>query len=242
MIPKIIHYSWLSGEEMPELYKNCIETWKKYLPDYEIKIWDGNNEEIINIPFVKRCIERRNWAFASDYIRAYALYNYGGIYMDADVEVYKSFNNLLNFEYVCGLEWFRKKRNAFEYGFETAILMFEKQHPIIKEWLDLYNNYYINSKEIYIAPLVFRQAISKHKTYIDIISSAKFNSGIKVNYSEDNAFYVFDKEFFSPIDYNTKTSIRNANTYTCHHMISGWVSEKNKDYEVDLINGKVIMS
>ncbi len=93
MIPKIIHYCWLSSEPYPEKIQNCIDSWKKILPDYEIKLWNMNNFDINSIDFVKEACSVKKWAFASDYIRLYALYNYGGIYLDSDVLIKKIWIN-----------------------------------------------------------------------------------------------------------------------------------------------------
>ena len=90
MIPKIIHYCWLSNDPMPAELKRCIKSWKRKLPDYKIKKWDTHNFDIYSIPFVAEACKMRKWAFACDYIRVYALYTEGGIYMDSDVFVRNS--------------------------------------------------------------------------------------------------------------------------------------------------------
>ena len=94
-IPKIIHYCWLSGTPFPDLENRCIESWKKYLPDYELILWDKERIKEIHSSWIDSAIAQKKWAFAADYVRLYALYNYGGIYLDCDVEVLKSFDELL---------------------------------------------------------------------------------------------------------------------------------------------------
>ena len=89
MIPKIIHYCWLSGEPYPEKIQNCIASWKERLPDYKIKLWDMNSFDVNSIDFVREAVSVKKWAFAADYIRLYALYREGGIYLDSDVLVKK---------------------------------------------------------------------------------------------------------------------------------------------------------
>ena len=93
MIPKKIHYIWLSNDPLPKLPQLCIESWKRHCPDYEIIHWDmAKCEQIIkNVPFVREAVELRKWAFASDYIRLYAISTEGGIYLDSDVYLYQSF-------------------------------------------------------------------------------------------------------------------------------------------------------
>ena len=96
MIPRIIHYTWFSGDEMPQMVKECMASWKRHLSDYELRFWDMNAIKDIDSVFLKEALATRKWAFAADYVRLYALYHEGGIYLDTDVVVYKSYNDLLN--------------------------------------------------------------------------------------------------------------------------------------------------
>ena len=92
MIPKVIHYCWLSNDPYPDKIRKCMDTWKKVLPDYQIKLWNTENFDMSKAPaYVREAFEQRKWAFASDYIRMYALYTEGGVYLDSDVKVLKSF-------------------------------------------------------------------------------------------------------------------------------------------------------
>ena len=104
MIPKIIHFCWLSDDEYPKLIKKCIESWKNKLPDYELILWDTKKFDLNSTIWTKQAFEAKKYAFAADYIRLYAVYTYGGIYLDSDVEVLKKFDSLLNLPYFAGLE------------------------------------------------------------------------------------------------------------------------------------------
>lgn len=105
MIPKIIHYVWLGrGKKSPSV-KRCIKSWRKVMPDYEIKEWNESNFDINSIPWVKEAISVGKWSLASDYIRHYAIYKYGGIYMDTDVMVYKSFDEFLKYDFFTSVEF-----------------------------------------------------------------------------------------------------------------------------------------
>lgn len=104
MIPKIIHYTWFSGEEMPQILKDCMASWKKHLSDYEFRLWDMNAIKDIDSVFLKEALSVRKWAYAADYVRLYVLYREGGIYLDTDVLVFKSFNNLLDNKVFIGKE------------------------------------------------------------------------------------------------------------------------------------------
>lgn len=104
MIPKRIHLCWLSGDPYPQKIQKCIDSWKVHLPDYEIMLWDLKRFDIAQVPWVEQAFRVKKYAFAADYIRLYALYNYGGIYLDSDVEVLKSFDPLLDLPYFVGAE------------------------------------------------------------------------------------------------------------------------------------------
>ena len=92
---KKIHYCWFGGKKLPRTVKECIRTWKKILPDYEIIEWNEQNFDINICPFVKQAYENKKWAFVSDYARLYALYENGGIYLDTDVELIKPLDKLI---------------------------------------------------------------------------------------------------------------------------------------------------
>ena len=105
MIPRIIHYCWFGRKEKPESVVKCILSWKQYLPDYQIVEWNENNFDIENsITYVKQAYDCKMWAFVSDFVRLHALYNYGGLYFDTDVEVFKPFDDLMINSGFCGFE------------------------------------------------------------------------------------------------------------------------------------------
>lgn len=105
MIPKKIHYCWLSNDPLPEKIQMCIATWKQVMPDYEIKLWNTENFNVSSVQYVKEAFDNRKWAFAADYIRLYALYTEGGFYLDSDVEVLKPFDDFLNYSFVSSMEY-----------------------------------------------------------------------------------------------------------------------------------------
>jgi mannosyltransferase OCH1-like enzyme len=160
-IPKKIHYCWLSGEKMPKETLKCIKTWEKNMPEYELVLWDKNKFNVDSITFTREACNVKKWAFASDYIRLYATYTEGGIYMDTDVYVLKSFDDFLVNDFFTSLEYHRKtvkKANAYEIlnddgtlkdakyriftrgiGIQAAVLGSIKGHPYLKSCLDWYN-------------------------------------------------------------------------------------------------------
>lgn len=90
MIPDIIHYCWFSGEEMPPLLRDCMASWRRHMPECEIRLWDMEAVRHIDNRFMREALDLRMWAFATDYVRLYAVERYGGIYMDTDVMLYGS--------------------------------------------------------------------------------------------------------------------------------------------------------
>lgn len=131
MIPKKIHYIWFGKGEKNERIKTCIESWKKYLPDYEIIEWTEDNFDININDFAKSAYDNKKWAYVSDVARLWILYNEGGIYMDTDVELYKPLDEFLDKEGFIGFE-------DIHY-LSTALIGAEKGNPVIKYILDYYN-------------------------------------------------------------------------------------------------------
>ena len=130
-IPKIIHYCWLSGDPYPDDIQRCIDSWHKYMPDYKFKLWDMNTFDASKWKYTAEALPKRKYAFVSDVVRLYALYTEGGIYLDSDIEVYKSFDPLLeNHAFSC-----------MESGgrFAAWIMASEPGNPLFGELLSYYD-------------------------------------------------------------------------------------------------------
>lgn len=132
MIPKIIHYVWVGGNPKPQNIQRCMKTWSKHLQDYQIIEWNEQNFDIHENKYVEQAYQAKKWAFVSDYIRAKAVYEMGGIYMDTDVLVLDNLHDLLNNKAFVGFE---NKDNPF-----TAVFGAEKGHPLIKDMLSYYDD------------------------------------------------------------------------------------------------------
>ena len=133
MIPKKIHYCWFGRNPKPELAEKCIASWQKYCPDYELTEWNEDNFDICSAPlYVRQAYEHKKWAFITDYVRLYALVNFGGVYMDTDVEVCKPLDEFLQHQAFSG----------FEDGINipTGIMASEKDFPLFKYLLDYYDD------------------------------------------------------------------------------------------------------
>jgi hypothetical protein len=139
MIPKIIHYCWFSKEEKPLLIQRCIKSWEKIMPDYQIKCWDADSFDFNSIPYVKEAFEKRKWAFVADYIRFYAVYQEGGIYLDSDIEIKKSLTPFFKQDFFIGTEtlW-DKVLGDVAINPESAIFGSVAGHPLLKKVMEYY--------------------------------------------------------------------------------------------------------
>ena len=131
MIPKRIHYVWVGVNKKGNTIKQCMKTWGKHLEGYEVIEWNENNFDIDSHPFVKAAYKAKKWAYVSDYIRAYVIYKYGGIYLDTDILVLDNFDRFLNNRAFVGFE------NP-QYPF-TAVFGAEPGHPLVKDMIEYYD-------------------------------------------------------------------------------------------------------
>ncbi len=168
MIPKIIHYSWFSGDEYPVDIKKYIDRWHQLLPDYEFILWDMNrfNQEITST-FAKEALSCRKWAFAADYTRLYAINKYGGVWFDTDVELFKNIDNLLNCDCFIGKEsW--QDNDGLVY-LTSHFMGAVKGHQFIKECLDYYKHrHFIIGKDINGNNRLDQTTISKMQSEIAV--------------------------------------------------------------------------
>ena len=212
MIPKVIHYCWFGGNPLPELAKKCIESWKKYCPDYEIKEWNESNFDINCNQYVKEAYEAKKFAFVSDFVRLYALYNEGGIYMDTDVEVIKCLDEFLKHEAFSGFETYDTV--------PTGIMGCVKKHPFFNLLIGYYNNRsFIKSDGKY-----------DMKTNVETITEYCLENGLERNNTLQNinGFILYPKEYFCPKNHNTGKIHLNEDTYTIHHFAGSWLSTDEK--------------
>ena len=167
MIPKIIHCVWLSGDEKPQLYRDCIESWKNAMPDYHIMEWNLDMFQE-DVPWVREACACKKWAYATDYIRLYALYHHGGIYMDMDVVAFKSFDPFLKHGAFSCVEFhpdsfyrtfYRKEPVGL--GIEAAVLGAVKHHPWIAELMDYYHGRHFINKAAYLMQHIMPSVLTR---------------------------------------------------------------------------------
>ena len=148
MIPKIVHYTWFSTDPYPEKIQKCIDSWHRCLPDYKYILWDIDRIKDIDSVWLKESLAMKKWAYAADYVRLYAIYNYGGIYLDTDCVVYRSFDDLLNDKCFIGKEnSFHIEGGVIESYLTSHCFGAEAAHPFIKRCLSYYERPFVVSND-----------------------------------------------------------------------------------------------
>lgn len=198
MIPKKLHYCWFSGEPFPDEIQRYIDNWKKFLSDFEWIKWDAEKALATNIPWVQQAIEQKRWAFAADAVRLYALYTEGGIYLDTDVEVLRSFDELLQQPYLFGYENGSKRIEAATMGCEAGFAP-------VKAALDFYQKKDFNYSEDQVDQLVLPNIL--HESF--------------KNFELD----IMPESVFSPKSFIDGKIRSTTETYSIHHFSSAWRPE-----------------
>ena len=223
MIPKIIHLCWLSGDPYPPKIAKCLATWKKYLSDYQIVLWDTNRFDLNSSIWVKQAFEKKKYAFAADYIRFYALYHMGGIYLDSDVEVLKNFDDLLDLPYFIGAE---KAQTP-----EAAIIGAEKGCDWIQDCFDYYDNRPFIKEDGSLDILTVPDIMIKQIEQIKPVRVLSLEESRNIRHLDmQNEVLEFNDAFFSPKVFDSREVEITPYTYAIHHYQNSWFSPKAKAY------------
>lgn len=212
-IPKVIHYCWFGKKEKPQVVEKCIQSWKKCLSDYEIIEWSESNFDINSNNFVRQAYKSGKFAFVSDYVRVYALYNYGGIYLDTDVEVLKPLDKFLQHESFWGFE----EKNFIA----TSTIGAAKGNELIKRFLDSYSG----------KKFILDNGNLDTLTNVAIITKMLEEIGVKMDgtYQEIRGVGAFyPQTYFSPFDYINYRYFLTENSYTIHHFHKSWLPFSDK--------------
>lgn len=217
MAPKIIHYCWFGGKPLPKNAQKCIHSWEKNLPDYEIKRWDESNFNVNIIPYVKEAYSVGKYAFVSDYARFWILYHYGGVYFDTDVEVLKSIDDIVQKGNFMGVEQQDENTITVAPGLGLAV---EKKNILLKELMEIYHT----------SHFVLEDGTLCMKNIVEITTELLLDKGLKntTNIQQCYGFTIYPKEYFCPIDYQTRELRVTENTRTIHHYAESWVPKSTR--------------
>ena len=215
-IPKVIHYCWFGQGEKPKLAKRCIKSWKKRCPDYKIIEWNENNYDVASSPlFVRQALEAKQYAFATDYIRLDVVYNYGGIYLDTDVELLKNLDPLLGNHCYFGFE-----KHSLDistgHGFGS-----EKGAPILAEIMECYES----------IPFI-RDDGSYDRTVAGTRERNIFlRNGLVSDGSEQflrDLTHIYPSEFFCPRSFKSFIPKKTDNSFSIHHYAATWCNRQER--------------
>ena len=211
IIPKKIHYCWFGKNKVPDEYLVYMETWKKYCPDYEIIRWDEQNYDVTKNDYLKQAYDNKKWAFVSDYARVDVVYQYGGVYLDTDVELLKSLDEFLKWDMFCGFQSTKHINWGLGYG---AV----RGHEILEEVLKVYRQMEFvksdGSLNLVSCPIIQSAVMAKHGFVLDGTPQEKGNVA------------VYPKEFFSPYSHQKGFGRVTENTHSIHHYSASWLGDE----------------
>lgn len=216
MIPKTIHYCWFGGNPLPELAKKCIESWKKYCPDYEIIEWNETNYDVNKCAYMKEAYQSKKWSFVSDYARFDIIYNHGGIYLDTDVEIIRSLDGFLENRVFMGFE-------SENYVNPGLIIGGEKGSREIECIMHWYETHHFMKESGEIDLTAIPAIVTK---ILDGMGLRKEQSVQLLN----GALTIYPKDYFCPMDYYTGDIVITENTHTIHHYCASWLNDRTKKW------------
>lgn len=231
MIPKIIHYTWFSNDPFPDSVKDCMASWRQWLPEYEFRLWDMASLEQMDSIFLKEALSERKWAFAADFVRLYAVYNFGGIYLDTDVMIYKSFDSLLNQQAFIGREnSVHIEGRKTESYLTSHCFGAEKNHSFIGRCLHYYDNRHFKTSDDSSLPISLKFD-TKLLPYIqnELAHEFGYDSSLLMNDVQhcDCGLTVFPSYYFDCVTPKDGTFCR-------HLALGSWRDKKTAEPKITL--------
>lgn len=214
MIPKRIHYCWFGRGKKSEKFRKCLDSWKKILPEYDMKEWNEENFDVNIIPYTSEAYQAHKWAHVTDYVRLYALYNEGGIYMDSDVEVLKPLDRFLSDVAFTGYE-------AVGHPL-TGIMASVKGGKWVEDLMRDYDGRHFLDAD-------GNPDLTQNTTFAH---DAMRRAGMRLDQTEENVpgyVHVYPADFFCPKVWGSGDKIKvTENTHTIHHYVSSWLPWQGK--------------
>lgn len=224
MIPKVIHYCWFGRHSLPEDAKKCINSWKKYCPEYEIVEWNEDNFDINCCQYVKEAYKAKKWAFVSDYARFWILYKYGGLYFDTDVEIIKSFDEIIQNGPFMGIEVGEDVLVAPGLGIGA-----EANNEIYKKIL-----LYYESQTFETDGNIDTTTVVKRVT--EVLKSEGYKGTGEIE--KVGNIVIYPTDYFCPMDYENRVINITENTFSIHHYSSSWMPEEEVKAHINRIKYK----
>ena len=215
-IPKIIHYCWFGNAPKPESVIRCISSWRKYCPDYEIKEWNESNIDLTMNEYTQQAYEAKAWGFVPDYLRLWIVFNYGGIYLDTDVQVLKNFDALLDNKAFAGFE--KDTGDFFNFGQGFGA---EAGNKIIEQHMHLYDDLKFKLEDGSYNKMLSPQYTTRILEQIGLNRRSK-----EIQILEE--ITIYPEEYFCPKSFTTGVIKRTHNSYSVHHFDSSWFTENEK--------------
>jgi hypothetical protein len=212
-IPKKIHYCWFGKNEMPKLVLKCMESWRKYQPDYEVILWNEDNFDLTMNSYIKEAYANKKWAFVSDYARLYTLYHHGGIYLDTDMEILQNLDGFLIHSMFLGME--------DSSHISMGIIGAKAGHPWVKDLLDLYSQ----------RNFVLSDGSLDFTTIVSFINNEAYKIGFAPKSFQrvlPGDIHIFPKEYFYPMSAQGIKSKYTDKTFTIHHFAGSWLPASEK--------------
>ncbi len=212
-IPKLIHYCWFGNQIKPEFVNECILGWKEVLPHYQIMEWNESNFNVDLNNYVRQAYDAGMFAFVSDYVRLHSIFQYGGIYLDTDVEVLRPFDDLLKNDVVLGFE----QKNFIA----TSTLLAKKGSIFIKDFMDSYEKRVFVRNDGSLDLTTNVQMLTDRMISIGLVRD---NRRQKLTYKDKEELVVLEQKYLSPFNCINNTWCMDSSTYVIHHFKSSWSS------------------
>lgn len=231
MIAKTIHYCWFGGNPLPKDARKCIDSWRKYLPNYEIKEWNEDNFDVTANKYIEEAYRQKKYAFVSDYARFKVLHDHGGVYFDTDVEVIKPMRDIITSGPFMGFE---KSLATNGHGRDIPLgvnpglgMAAEAGMPFLKEILDYYDTITFD---------ILEGTIVYHTTRLLAKAGLRQENALQ----QVAGFTIYPDDYLCPMDSTTGIVTKTPNTVSIHHYSCSWMDHNTLSFRLHLLKNQLI--